>query len=247
MTGMSVTSNSHGKFQFSSKAREVVSQTHAAPQRERSKSKPQVAYDYLRARIERGEFAPRARLLPGEIALELGCSVVPVREAIQRLTAEGIATIEHNMGARLALFDAAAYSQGMEALAMLDGMATALAAPHVTPAQFERATDINRQLAEILDAYDPKAFSVLNSEFHETLCLQCPNKRVSELASTERARFANLRDARHFVSVERAVESVNEHTHLLDLINSGAPANDIEHAARDHVLATLHSWLLQRV
>ncbi|MBP1327270.1 DNA-binding GntR family transcriptional regulator [Leucobacter exalbidus] len=211
------------------------------PQRARggSPSKRQRAYDYLRARIEGGEFEPEARLLPGEIALELGFSIVPVREAIQRLTAEGIVTLEHNVGARLAAFDSRAYREGMESLAMLDGLAASLAAAHIDETGLAHARSINDELTALLESFDSKQYSALNAKFHETINTFCPNQRVLDLARTEWARFANLRDARHLICVSRAQESVREHTHILELIIAGADAAEIEHASRQHVLATL--------
>ena len=45
----------------------------------------------------------------GKIAKELGVSVVPVREAIRQLEAEGLVTFERNVGATWPVIDATEY------------------------------------------------------------------------------------------------------------------------------------------
>ena len=52
------------------------------------------------AHHEAGTYGPGYRLVLGTIAKDLGISVVPVREAIRRLEAEGLVTFERNVGAR---------------------------------------------------------------------------------------------------------------------------------------------------
>ena len=54
--------------------------------------KSEQAYLWIRARISSHAFGPGYRLVLGSIADELGMSVVPVREAIRRLEAEGVTT-----------------------------------------------------------------------------------------------------------------------------------------------------------
>lgn len=53
-------------------------------------SKSRLAYDFIKARIEDSRYSPGYRLVLGAIAGELGVSVVPVREAIRLLEAEGL-------------------------------------------------------------------------------------------------------------------------------------------------------------
>ena len=56
-------------------------------------SKSQQAYRWVKERIANQEFTPGYRLVLGTIAGELDMSVVPVREAIRQLEAEGLVTI----------------------------------------------------------------------------------------------------------------------------------------------------------
>ncbi len=57
----------------------------------------------LRRAIARGQFAPGERLTEDELAAWLGVSRTPVREALSRLAAAGLVTLDANRGARVAL------------------------------------------------------------------------------------------------------------------------------------------------
>ena len=65
-------------------------------------SKAQRAYQWLKQKIAEQEFTPGYRLVLSTIAQRLDMSVVPVREAIRRLEAEGLVTFRRNVGAQVA-------------------------------------------------------------------------------------------------------------------------------------------------
>lgn len=211
------------------------------PRRRGAQSKADTAYAHIKEQIERGAFEPYQRVLAAPIAAELGVSGVPVREAIQRLAAEGLLQIVHNVGARVAVIDDHAYRAGMEALAVLDGTATSLAAGQMGAADLERAEAINRSILSMLENFDPALFEELNTQFHEVLYSACPNERILELARSEWKKFSSIRGPGAAVDRDRARESVEEHGELLDLIRGSAPSAQIEQAARRHVLKSLEA------
>ncbi|MBC7290750.1 MAG: GntR family transcriptional regulator [Actinotalea sp.] len=206
-------------------------------------SKSQRAYDWLAARIARREYAPGYRLVLGTIGAELGMSVVPVREAVRRLEAEGLVTFERNVGARVAMIDDSQYRQSMETLAVLEGAATALAARRLAVAELRRAREVNRRLVASLEDFDPHTFTALNQEFHAVLFAPCPNPRLLELVTAEWSRLGRLRDSTFAFVPGRAQESVREHEEIVALIETGAPLAEIESAARRHRSATLTAYL----
>src|SRR5215217_1049733 len=83
-------------------------------------SKSELAYDWLRRKIQRHEYGPGYRLVLAEIAAELKMSVVPVREAIRRLEAERLVTFERNVGARVAMVDENEYVHAMQTLGVIE-------------------------------------------------------------------------------------------------------------------------------
>ncbi|MDN4616027.1 GntR family transcriptional regulator [Leifsonia sp. F6_8S_P_1B] len=210
---------------------------------EPTQSKSRAAYDWIRARISRRDYTPGYRLVLGAIANDLGMSVVPVREALRQLEAEGLVTFERNVGARVAMVDESQYRFSMQTLALLEGAATAQAAPALGADDLRRAREINEQMTETLGHFAPDVFTALNHEFHETLYAACPNRRLLELVEAEWARLGNLRSSTFAFVPGRAQESVHEHAEILTLIERGAPADEIESAARRHRTATLDAYL----
>ena len=206
-------------------------------------SKSQLAYDYLRDRIALHELSPGYRLVLQSIADELAMSVVPVREAIRRLEAEGLVTYERNVGARVAMVDEMGYVDAMQALGVVEGAATGLSAPRISTADLARASEVNEHLRSLLDHFDPHAFTALNRQFHSVLFESCPNPLLLDMVHRGWAQLSGLRDSTFAFVPGRAHDSVAEHTHILDLIARRADPLEIEIAARNHRWATMQAFL----
>jgi DNA-binding GntR family transcriptional regulator len=206
-------------------------------------SKSQRAYAFIKRRIEDGSYTPGFRLVLGQIAKQLDVSVVPVREAIRRLEAEGLVTFERNIGAQVAMVDEREYYYTMETLSIVEGAASALSAGLLTDADVDDARVINAEMIECLDHFDPHRFTELNQRFHSVIFQHCPNPHLLDLVHRGWKRLALLRDSTFSFVPGRARESVNEHEQLLELIRSGAPALEIEFAARGHRTRTLDALL----
>ncbi|QTX05397.1 GntR family transcriptional regulator [Agromyces archimandritae] len=206
-------------------------------------SKAQRAYGFIRERIEDGRYSPGYRLVLGQIARELGVSVVPVREAIRLLEAEGLVTFERNVGAQVALIKETEYLHTMQTLALVEGAATALSAPTLTADHIRRAREVNERMRQSLDEFDPVRFTALNLDFHAVLFEECPNPHILDLVHRGWNRLKVLRDSTFSFVPGRARESVEEHERLLRLLESGADPLEIELAARAHRTATLDAML----
>src|SRR5690606_17598181 len=172
-------------------------------------SKSERAYAWLAERIATREVGPGYRLVLGEIAKRLDMSVVPVREAIRRLEAEGLVTFERNVGARVALADPHEYVYAMQTLGVLEGAAMALAAPHITADDLDRAEQVNRRMRGLLVHFDPHQFTVLNEAFHRDLFASCPNPHILDLVERGWARLNNVRDSTFAFVPSRAAVSVD--------------------------------------
>lgn len=206
-------------------------------------SKSELAYTYLRDRIAHRELSPGYRLVLQSIADELAMSVVPVREAIRRLEAEGLVTYERNVGARVAMVDEHGYVDAMQALGIVEGAATGLSAPDVSAENLKRASEVNDQLRALLDHFDPHAFTALNRQFHSVLFESCPNQLLLDMVHRGWAQLSGLRDSTFAFVPGRARDSVAEHVHILDLIANRADPLEIEIAARNHRWATMQAFL----
>lgn len=206
-------------------------------------SKSEQAYAAIKASILGGEYSPGYRLVLAKIADDLGVSVVPVREAIRRLEAERFVVFERNVGATVAGIEPTEYLYTMQTLSIVEGAATALSAPLISPADIARARRVNALMRDCLEDFDPVRFTSLNLEFHSVLFEQCPNPHILDLVHRGWNRLQALRSSTFSYVPGRARESVAEHEALLALIETGAGADDVERAARAHRAATLDAYL----
>ena len=206
-------------------------------------SKSQRAYELLHDRIVDGSYSPGFRLVLDAIGRELDMSVVPVREAIRRLEAEGLVTFERNIGARVAEIDELAYHDTMETLSFVEGAAISLAAGLYSKSDVDDARAINERMRDSLDEFDPVRFTALNEAFHRRLSDVCPNAVLVDVVDVNWKRLSRLRQSTFSFVPSRARPSVDEHEAILGLIEEGADPRRIELAVRAHRLATPDAYL----
>jgi DNA-binding GntR family transcriptional regulator len=204
-----------------------------------SQSKTDVAYGYIRRRVLDGHYAPGSRLVIERIAPEIGISVVPVREAIRRLEAEGYVTYTRNVGATVAQIDLARYPDTAETLAILEGAATALAVPHIRASDVTKARRINEGLRRSVDALDPIEFTKGNHRFHRVLFERCPNAHLTKMVEREWSLLGTTRRSAFTFVPERVLGSVDEHEQLLRLIETNASKSKVEQYVREHRMRTV--------
>jgi DNA-binding GntR family transcriptional regulator len=212
------------------------------PAKTSGQTKQQVVYEALRERILSGRYGPGFRVVIDTIADEFGVSALPVREAIRRLEAEGLVVYRPNAGAQVAPADPAQFEHDTTVLAVLEGYATALAAPHLGAGDLAALARCTDEMVAAMEKMDSLAFGRLNRSFHELIYNRCPNPSlVAMLREVERRLDAIRRTV--FVHIPyRGASSVAEHRQLIELLKRGAPAQQLEAAARAHKLATVESF-----
>lgn len=216
----------------------MATPTRSTPQRDNA-SRYELAYTTIRQRITSGVYGPGYRLVLDELAREIGTSPVPVREAVRRLEAEGYVDFQRNVGARVTTFNEKEFEQTFQVVALLEGYATALAAPHMRRSDIARARKINDEMRRALGEFDPMHFSALNREFHFTIYDRCPNTHVRTILEAQWSRLDAIRRSIFLLVPSRSRSSVMEHADLLRIIAAGASSEEIEHAARAHKLHTV--------
>ena len=205
-------------------------------------SKQERTYAVLRQRIVDGVYGPGHRLVIDALARELEVSQMPVREAIRRLEAEGWVTYVRNQGAQVAPIDADSWTEATATLAVLEGYATALAAPVLTSEDLARMRAINGEMLAAIEALDVLAVSQHNLAFHHVIHERCPNSHLRRELQQIEERLDTLRRSIFLYIPMRGRVSIEEHEALLALIERGADPLEIELAAREHKLHTVAAY-----
>jgi DNA-binding GntR family transcriptional regulator len=207
-----------------------------------SSNKQERIYSILRERILAGQYGPGHRLVIAAIARELEVSPMPVREAIRRLEAEGWVVYRRNQGAEVAPVDDGSWSETMSTLALLEGYATAVAAPLVTAGDFRALRQTNKRMLAALEQLNLVEVSRQNQLFHDTIVGRCPNRYLKREVDIAADRLHSLRATVFPFIPTRGKVSVDEHEELLEMMETGKTGRAIERFAREHKLHTLKAY-----
>jgi len=140
--------------------------------------------DAIRERILRGHYAEGSPLRQDAIAVELGVSRIPVREALRQLEAEGLVTFNPHRGAVVSTLSLQQIRELFELRAEIEGDLIRRAVPRMTAEDHARAS-------ETLDAYDLALrggqvglWGALNWQFHSAL--YAPADRVLTMSIVQK-------------------------------------------------------------
>jgi DNA-binding GntR family transcriptional regulator len=215
---------------------------HVASDQPERQTKQERVYEAIRESILSGAYGPGYRVVIDALAEEFEVSALPVREAIRRLEAEGLVIYRPNAGAQVTPADPALFEEQMTLLAVLEGYATALAAPLLGESEVAQLTEINESMRTAMEHLDALRFGRLNQEFHAFLCSRCPNAALMDLLRDVARRLDAIRRTVFLQIPYRGSASVAEHAALIELIARKAPAAELEKAAREHKLNTVASF-----
>jgi DNA-binding GntR family transcriptional regulator len=123
-------------------------------------------YDRLRLAFLESRFLPGQTLTMRALASMTGTSVQPVREALQRLCAEGAIDWLPNTSFRVPPIDAQRYRELWEIRKLLEGHATRIAAARIGMAELADLKRINREMREAIRHGDAELTLRLNRDFH---------------------------------------------------------------------------------
>ncbi|OLM17055.1 MULTISPECIES: GntR family transcriptional regulator [unclassified Pseudonocardia] len=142
------------------------------------------AYEAVRAAILEGEFRPGDKLAESSLAQRLDLSRTPVREALRRLSLDGLVEIEANRGARVIRWDADDLGEVFALRAVLESHAAGRAAELRTDEQLARIERALTAMDALGDRTDPEAIerrSVHNAELHDGIVEAARSPRLPQL------------------------------------------------------------------
>ena len=142
---------------------------------ERPSSGEQVAA-HIRSMIFDGRLRQGDRVPQDDIALELGVSRIPVREAIIALDREGWVTIEPHRGAFVHGLDEASVRDHYEMIGLMWGLAARRAIERAEPGEVAVLVGLQRDLAA---TEDPEEFARRNETFVRQLLDMSGSARVT--------------------------------------------------------------------
>jgi len=208
--------------------------TRTPPKKQRGQGAARV-YEQLREDILRLNLAPGELLDETRISKDFKLSRSPIREAMVRLSSEGLIRTLPNKSTIVAPLNIEEFSSYIDALDLVQRVTTRLAARLRAATQLERIKQCQAAFSEAIAAYDALAMIERNHEFHVAISDASQNRYLSEFNSRlldEGRRYLRL----YFRSFDDTLppELNDEHHQIIDAID----AKDEERAER---LAHEHS------
>ena len=192
------------------------------------------AYSHILRRIRLGELGPGARVRTEEVAISMGLSRQPVREAIRRLEAEGYLTSRPNRGAIVSKHTPEQLLELFEIRAALEGLAARTAATLFTETDFKVLDVCATAMASPGDGAN--VWLAAHVEFHLQVARLTRRPRLErEIARLHAALEPYLR--LWYVHTGTPANALQEHQQLVQALRSRYPAH-AEEVMRDHVLET---------
>ena len=152
----------------------------------------EVVYEALRKAILKEKLKPGERLMENTIALKLGVSRTPVREAIRMLSDEGLVLLIPRRGAQVAQISRQELMDVLEIRESLEILAIRLACERITPEQVKMLEEKEEEfrksegktLTEIAEA---------DVAFHEVIYTASGNRRLLSILNNLREQMYRFR------------------------------------------------------
>ena len=177
--------------------------------------------EQLQRFIYSGEVAPGERINEAALALRMGTSRGPIREAIRMLTGIGLVVAVPNRGVFVRQISVREMLEIYELRALLFGFAAQQAAEHLSDADRLEFEQLLAGMDAACEAGDGQRYYVLNLRFHALLMAQCHNQRAQQ-AYEDHVKELHLYRRRYFNATINMRRSNNEHRRIFEAIAKGA-------------------------
>lgn len=193
------------------------------------------AYLFIQKGLRFGRYYAGDRLVPEDIATEIGMSRMPVREALRRLASEGLVVWRPNRSCVVAGLTLDEIYEIFEMRSVLEGLAVRLAMPHL-------GADEVDELEALLDRMERSGakggsdWVGRHQEFHSYICgLSKRPKLIRQIGALHVVIEPYLRI--WFDYVEKPLSAREEHQAIIEALKS-KDAKRAEAVMQNHILST---------
>ena len=192
------------------------------------------AYQYLLNAIRMGTLQPGSRIVAEDIATELDMSRMPIREALRRLSAEGLISLRTNRGAVVKKLSKEEVSEIFEMRAVLEGLAAGMAVKRASATDIKELELLLARLRAVQN--DLPLWITAHREFHEKISAISRAPRILAQITSLHALIEPL--MRVWIETSPESKNVNSvHERILEVMKSG-DAEEMEQLIKKHSRVT---------
>jgi len=197
-----------------------------------AQSAERTAYEYLRGEILSGRLAGGSPIRQEAIALLLGMSRIPVRDAIAHLAASGLVAYEKNRRVVVTVLKEADLVELFEMRAVLEGLAARHSVAKLTKADFEQLSWLAARMDQTENSEEQ--WIPIHHEFHELICRRAGLPRL--FAEIQRLRQSVEPYVRVLINLNGAAElRSSRHNQLVHSILQDPSPDGAERLVREHI------------
>jgi DNA-binding GntR family transcriptional regulator len=130
---------------------------------------PHEIYIYLREQILEGLLPPGQRIVQDAVAAQFSVSRIPVREALRQLAADGLVTMERDVGARVAPLNPNELHEIYLMRENLEPVAVRASVPLLVASDFEALGEFVEQGDWLAERDDVAGYLKMDTQFHEIM------------------------------------------------------------------------------
>jgi DNA-binding GntR family transcriptional regulator len=150
--------------------------------------------DQIEIGILFGDYKPKEHLIQDQLAKRYGVERNVIRAALKKLEERGV--IEHfpNRGSRVKEFSAKRAKDLYQLRAMLEGVASEMAAERITPAVIRELEGLQKSMERNLREGQYRAFTLDHEKFHQLIFETADNEYLLKMIKELRGASASIRN-----------------------------------------------------
>ncbi len=190
--------------------------------------------DALRNAIVKGHFEPGQRLIEHELATQLDVSRGPVREALSRLSQEGLVVVDRHRGATVAALSGSEAAEIYSLRTVLEELAGEWLCATATDEDFGALEGVLARFDELPRPLTRQAVAALDVEFHDAIFRASHHERASRAWHSLRSQLILYLVQQGALAADFTAAWLDSHQRLLEVLKTRDRGAAIQ-AIRAHI------------
>lgn len=195
------------------------------------------AFDYIRQRILTFQLSPGVKISDEEVAQALGTSRTPVREALNRLSEQGLVESRPNRGFTVKAFTRREVEDHYILRETLESLAVELTIKSLDKEKIRSLQELVRTYPSLMKSQDLVRFNDADERFHDFIARYSGNSALYEALKNLQGRIRIIRRYDHIRS-SSFQETFEEHSGILNAMIQGQ-VTKAKKAMSDHILNSM--------
>jgi len=201
----------------------------------------QKVYRVLKESIVKGFLEPGTKLLENKIAEEMHVSRTPVREAMQKLVAEGFVKTTPNQTMVVTEVSPDDVKEVLQIRGVLEGLAAHITAKKINGQEIDELEKIIAQMSLYITKKDLLSYCKVDDEFHDLILNICGNKWIIQIRDNLGSFIYRFR-IKSLSVPGRLKSSLEEHRKIMESLKKHNP-EEADRLSQGHMENTLKNIL----